>query len=351
MNNLPKKIYSGGHGKCHVQGIAVDTKREYMYFSFTTKLLKTDMQGNIIGSVEGLTGHLGCLDFNDDDGRVYGSLEYKKDSIGYGILKALGVEKEIENGFYIAIFDVSKIDRIGMDAEKDGIMTTVYLKEVVDDFLGKGTNGKEHKYGCSGIDGVAFGPEFGDFKGSKKYLNVAYGIYGDVERDDNDHQVILSYDISDWSKYESPLSHVNFHKNGPDAPRKKYFVYTGNTTWGVQNLEYDGNTGNWLMAVYVGKKEKYPNLPMYIIDGAAKPEYKEIEGKQELTVPLLKDGQYDEKSGIYGWTFEYGSTGLFSLDNGYFYISHNGKNEDGEQDSTVYLYKWNGNTPNPFEMV
>ncbi len=351
MMDLPKKVYSGGHGKCHVQGIAVDTKREYMYFSFTTMLLKTDMQGNIVGSVEGLTGHLGCLDFNDDDGRVYGSLEYKQDSIGRGILNAIGVEEDEEDAFYVAIFDVSKIDRMGMDAERDGIMTTVYLKEVVDDYSGTSQDGKLHRYGCSGIDGISFGPDFGDHKGEKKYLKVAYGIYGDTERDDNDHQVILSYDISEWSKYETALSRKKSHKNGPEGVHRKYFVYTGNTTYGVQNLEYDGNTGNWLMAVYEGEKNKYPNLPMYIIDGSAKPELKEIEGRNELTVPLLKDGVYDEKSGIYGWTFEYGQTGLFSLDNGYFYISHNGVNDDGEQDSTVYLYKWNGKTPDPFEFA
>ncbi len=34
-------------------------------------------EGNVIGTVEGFTGHLGDLDFNTQDGRVYGSLEYK----------------------------------------------------------------------------------------------------------------------------------------------------------------------------------------------------------------------------------------------------------------------------------
>ena len=47
-------IRVGGMMTGHVQGIATDKKREYMYYSFTTSLVKTDMQGNIIGSVKGL---------------------------------------------------------------------------------------------------------------------------------------------------------------------------------------------------------------------------------------------------------------------------------------------------------
>lgn len=53
VSKLPRQIYSGEQGPFHVQGIAVDLDRGYMYFSFTTTLLKTDMQGNLLGSVEG----------------------------------------------------------------------------------------------------------------------------------------------------------------------------------------------------------------------------------------------------------------------------------------------------------
>ncbi len=45
----------------HIQGIAIDKNRQYMYLSFTTSLIKTDLEGNIIGSVRGIMGHLGCL--------------------------------------------------------------------------------------------------------------------------------------------------------------------------------------------------------------------------------------------------------------------------------------------------
>ena len=93
----------------HIQGIAIDKKREYIYYSFTTCLIKTDLYGNIIGSVKGLAGHLGCIAYNYDDGRVYGSLEFKHDKIGAGILKSLGNLIDVKDGFYVAIFDVEKM--------------------------------------------------------------------------------------------------------------------------------------------------------------------------------------------------------------------------------------------------
>ena len=88
----------------HVQGIAVDAKRECLYFSFTTCLVKTDMAGNLIGSVTGLVGHLGCIAFCEADGRVYGSLEYKNDIIGRNILASAGHTERIDDArqFYEA---------------------------------------------------------------------------------------------------------------------------------------------------------------------------------------------------------------------------------------------------------
>ena len=131
LRNLPREIRSGEQGPFHVQGIAVDLERGYIYFSFTTKLLKMDFEGNLIGSVDGMTGHLGCLTVNPEDGRVYGSLEYKNDEIGRGILRQLNKEGNGENqsdAFYVAIFDVDKITRPDMDAETDCLMKAVGRK-------------------------------------------------------------------------------------------------------------------------------------------------------------------------------------------------------------------------------
>jgi len=342
MRNLPKEIFSGNWKYGHCQGIAVDTKREYIYYSFTTALVKTDLAGNLIGSVIGLKGHLGCIDFNDEDGRVYGSLEYKNDAIGRGILASIGSDEEIQNAFYIVMFDVEKIDRVDMDACADGVMKSVYLKEVVEDYCAtveRGGKTVEHRHGCSGIDGTTFGPIPGSGDG-KKYLMVSYGIYGDTTRDDNDDQVILCYDTADWAKYARPLSQENMHTCGPEKPDHKFFVYTGNTTWGVQNLEYDAYTGHYLMCVYTGKKEGFPNNPLYIVDGGKKP-VTDAEGKERLSI--LEAGIAHE-SGVYSWTFAHGDTGIHAFGDGTYYVSHHGK-EDGLFNTTVRLYAWDGVAP------
>lgn len=336
-----KNIKISGIKTGHIQGIATDQNREYMYYSFTTCLIKTDMEGNIIGSVKGLAGHLGCIAYNYDDNRVYGSLEYKHDCIGASILERInsGIDETIDvsDGFYIAIFDVDKINRMDMDAEKDGIMTAVHLSEVLADY-----NAKGHKYCCSGIDGVTFAPTPGDLN-SKKYLYVAYGIYGDNERDDNDHQVILRYDITHWAEYEKSLNQSHMHKNGPEKPDSKYFVYTGNTTFGIQNLEYDEETGLIFAAVYRGKKTKFPNYPMYVIDMKKPSEHKELKCLKQTgdTLALAEIGIKDDKTGIYGIEFPYGATGIISLGGGDFYFSEDFHNDDG-WGSVISLYKFNG---------
>ena len=352
--SLPRKIESGPFKAGHIQGIAVDTEQQYMYYSYTTMLIKTDMQGNIVGSVTGLLGHLGDLDFNDEDGRLYGSLEYKNDAIGQGILRMEKSSRKLDNAFYIAIFDVNKITRESMDAEKDGIMTTVYLPTVLEDYLADvlTAEGKQnHRLGCSGIDGVTFGPKFGK-KGGKQYLTVGYGIYGDTNRSDNDYQVLLQYDVRNWAKYEKSLSQDDMHQQGPAKPAGQYFVKTGNTTYGVQNLDYDASTHSWMMAVYKGKKSNFPNYTFFAADGAARPVKQALDGvpyiKKAKVVALKAAGK--QQGDIRGWDWAVGSTGMCSLGDGYFYLSNNYKIEEG-QGSVIRLYRFTGNADKAFEAV
>lgn len=341
MSSEPLEIFSGKWKYGHCQGIALDTAHQHIYYSFTTALVKTDLQGNLIGSVVGLMGHLGCIDFNDADGRLYGSLEYKNDVIGRGILNRLGSDATLDDAFYMAIFDVDRIDRMDMDACADGVMTCVYLKDVVEDYHASvECDGRTvaHRFGCSGIDGTTFGPMPGERNG-KQYLFVTYGVYGDVTRSDNDDQVILCYDTADWAKYERPLSQSQMHTCGPDAPFRKLFVRTGNTRYGVQNLEYDAFTGNYLMAVYVGEKPQFPNKPMYIVDGSRAP----VQDEKGWRLSLLENDSRHE-SGVCGWDFPLGSTGLYSFGDGRFYVSDDGR--DGEEFYThVRLHRWDGKAP------
>ena len=347
---MKSPIFTGFWGNCHIQGIAVDKKNGYIYYSFTTKLVKATLNGDIVGSVDGLVGHLGCIAFNENDACLYGSLEYKNDAIGKGILNSIGSSMNLSDGFYIVRFNVSEIDRIGITLEdNENIMTAVYLKEVTDDYNGTGFDKMSekvaHKYGCSGIDGVTFGPLPGQ-ENSKMYLYVAYGVYGDVARNDNNHQILLCYDIEELNQYFKKLNQKDMHKNGPSNPYEKYFVFTGNTRYGVQNLEYDSFTKSFFMAVYKGEKIEFPNYSLFAVDTECSPEENFFEELQETIkcLTLKKQGLYDEKSGIYGWNFPYGTTGLFSFGDGNYLISHETSTPEG-QCSYIHYYKWNETTP------
>ena len=197
--------------------------------------------------------------------------------------------------FFVAIIDGNKIDRVGMDASESGIIEAVLLPKVVEDYKAV-VDGKSHRYGCSGIDGVSFGPAFGK-TGGEKFLTVAYGIYGDTTRTDNDSQILHQYSMDSIRTYKEVFSQDNMPKDGP-APTGEFFVHTGNTTYGVQNLCWDPDSKNWLMFVYRGKKSAFPNGTLYIADGRKAP-VPDAEGK--MTVPLVDKGCYHEERGIHYW--------------------------------------------------
>ena len=342
---MKQPIFTGTWGNCHIQGIAIDQKKGYLYCSFTTKLIKCTLDGQVVGTADGLLGHLGCIAFNEEDGRIYGSLDYKNDSIGNGIKNALGSDAALEDAFYVAIFDVDKITRMDMDVERDGIMTAVYLKEVVDDYNGTGHNRQgeavPHRYGCSGIDGITFGPLCGEAADSKRYLYICYGVYGDVNRDDNDHQVMLCYDTANWAQYEKSLSQLSMHRQGPTEPFAKYFVFTGNTTYGVQNLEYDPYKRAFFMAVYTGRKQELPNYPLFAVDASIAPRTEKLAGLSEegAVLTLMDAGRKHAVTGLRGWTFPLGSTGLYAWGNGRYTISNNMCAQSG-QCALLMQYVW-----------
>lgn len=339
----PNAVYSGKWGKCHCQGIAVDEKNGFIYYSFTTKLVKCDLTGKTVGWADGITGHLGCIGFYN--GKIYASLEYLNDEIGKGVLNALGIKGEnVAEAFYVAVFDVDKITKPGMDAVKDGIMRATYLKTVVEDFYAKGADGNDHAYGCSGIDGITVGPDFGKETDGNDYLMVAYGIYSDLKRKDNDYQVILKYPVTEIDHYAQPLAHDNLHYSGPDNPVDKYFLYTGNTFYGVQNLEYDAYTGDYFACVYHGFKPDFPNYTLFVIDGKRPPETRELcgIGGQGKVLSLRNVGGGEK--GIYGLSkflggTEFGSMGFFSFGDGYFYATDPDWSDKNNLSVTARLFR------------
>lgn len=311
----PKVIHLEG-GKLHIQGLALDKSEKCLYSSFTTTFLKSDLEGQTLGSITGIHGHLGAMTFDEKADKVYASLEIKNDAIGRSISNVLGKEKysDAAAGFYVAEIDVTKID--GIDVPFDDAVTLHRLDEVVKDYKDSvEVDGKllAHRYGCSGIDGIAIAPAFGS-RSSKKYLYVAYGIYGDTTRQDNDYNILLCFDFNDLSK-----------------PLHKYFVKTGNTTYGVQNMCYDKDSNRLYLAVYKGKKEEYPNYSLFALDMDQAPFMAKLEG-----IPY-EEGEVEQLTVSEASHFPYGSTGLYSFGDGRWYVSIKGS-KDGVQYSDVTLY-------------
>ena len=341
---LTEPLFTGMQGKNHIQGIAVDDKNGYIYYSFTTKLVKSDFEGNIIGSVGGLYGHLGCIAFNKDDGKIYGTIEYKHDSIGNAINKESDLIINFSDGFYIGIFDVDKIVENNMTVENSDVMTAVHLSEVLNDYNGVGynLNGEpvEHKYGCSGIDGICFAPLPGA-EPDEKYLYVAYGIYNDISRSDNDHQVLLCYNVDKLNCFDQPLTLNNLHRSGPENYDYKFFVYTGNTTYGVQNMTYDTFTNSLFMAVYKGTKSNFENFNVFSVDMSKPAVELKLNDINETGLALTLSGSNKPESNeINGWYISYGQCGLSSRNDGSFYVAEQTKINDNNA-AYICIYDFN----------
>ena len=316
QTKYPEVIHLEGK-KLHIQGLALDKKEKCLYCSFTSAFFKCDLEGNVIGSVTGINGHLGAMTYEPKSKKVYASLEIKDDEIGRGVSDALGAERheKAASRFYVAEIDVRKIDRLEVPFEE--AMTLHPIEEVAKDYLDTvEVNGVtlEHKYGCSGMDGVAIAPGFGA-KGKDKFLYVAYGVYGDTTRVDNDYNILLCFKMDDLAK-----------------PVHKYFVKTGNTRYGVKNMTYDADSERLYLAVYKGSKSQYPNYSLFSLDIHQKP----FMGKLE-NVPY-EENEVEQVSVTEGSFFKWGSTGLYSFGDGRWYISKNGK-KDGYQFSDVTLFE------------
>jgi hypothetical protein len=186
-------------------------------------------------------------------------------------------------------------------------------------------------------------------------LTIAYGIYGDTKRTDNDYQILLQYDTANWAKYEAPLSQDNMHHRGPSKPSGKYYVYTGNTNWGVQNLEYDKSSNCWFLACYPGKKESFTNYNLFAVDGNKKPSMRPLYGVgYEKVGPVLwlsNKGKSDRKDNeVRGWHNKIGAYGICALGNGYFYLASGGK-KDKLRTATLHLARYTGGRYEAFELI
>lgn len=284
-------------GTGHVQGIAIDRENGFIYASISNALVKSDMNGKVVGSIYNLPGHIGDIAFNPDDGRVYAA-QYVYNGNGY-----------------ISMIDGDDITEVGMEySEHKGILKSVYALSA---------------------DGTAIGPNFGETNSDKKYLYITKkkGVY----------RQFLQYDIDELKEYETVWD--GKHTNGPEGPKQRYYVYMGTADYGIQNLEYDPYTETMICCTYGVSGDIYPKYCTYAVDMTALPEKGEINdiGSVGAITKFAPYGTYHEATGIWGSKFNKGSHGFASLGNGYYYIIESEINEEDVDRNDVYgLYKWTG---------
>ena len=250
----------------HVQGVAVDDELKYMYAPFTQKLVKIDLETNeVVGVVSGwgefgADVHLGDAAYYD--GRIYSGMEFRN-----------------EENFYVAVFDCDKI--VGEVDYRD-CMSAMWLSEVTKDRQTT-INGEQYAYGAIGVDGIAFGSIPGDDSG-EIVMMVAVNIQNDAtdKVGDRNYQILLQYSLDSFLESDGNggtqlkegvsgiVERPDPHRYGP-AHEDKYFVLTGNTDWGVQNLEYDAVSNNYIMAMYPGSLPEWPNYYTYYVDASVAP--------------------------------------------------------------------------------
>ncbi|MGO1200944.1 MAG: hypothetical protein ACTMKY_13710 [Dermabacteraceae bacterium] len=314
----------------------MDRERGLAFFSFTDRLVKTDLDGTVLGSITGLPAHLGDITLNPKNGKVYGSIFWGDENPYYAP--------------YIAIFDPEQMHEIDESPERNSALSLVHLKQLLADRFvdldGDGTD--DGLYATAGVDGVGFGPRFGSTTGDW-LLTVTHSQWPDVDREDNDHQILVQYDPDVFDTFAKPYDTSKPDPtSGPTEIDGQYFVFTGATRWGIQNLTYDPTLGRWFMGVYAGSKPEFPNFTMFAVEAASQPVRQELRGVgvDGDTLPLAEDGLEDAATGIRGW-FQKADVGFQAMGDGLYYLCENSV-VDGLQAATLTLSVWTDHPHAPF---
>ena len=212
---IPEKTKLEAEGPQHMQGFAVDLENSHMYWSFTTSLVKTDLEGTKIKEISLPSGHLGDLAFYD--GYIYGSY--------------LSGNWDQWDGMYVCKYDTE----LNLIAQYE----FEQLNAWVDAFL----NGDKdaNPYNVASIDGVAVGE---DPNGEVK-LMLAAGI-GPADNQEP-YQLIMQCTLD--GEYET-----------------YYAMETGALPYGCQNLTYNWDTGNYWLGCYRGEFEGQVAECMFEVD-------------------------------------------------------------------------------------
>ena len=214
------------HQNLHMQGFTTDGK--HMYWSFTDSLVKTTKSGTVLVQVRVPAGHLGDIDYYN--GKIYGTV------LGNSL-------KGLPFGIWTA-FDVNVYD-----ADTLALVKTIRL----DDCFGMY---ERREHGFNGVDGITVIPES---ESSPAKMMVASALF---DGEEYDSQMLLEYSLD-------------------GELLDKHFIKTGNTVFGIQNLDRDPETGNYWFSTYGGDRYDYQNKNFLF---CASPDF-ELIGEYYLCTP------------------------------------------------------------------
>lgn len=226
----------------HMQGFT--SGGGFMYWSFTDSLVKTAMAGTMKCQVEIHGGHLGDCDYHD--GRIYASY------LGNALP---GHEWNDWTSFKIYVFDANDLRTL-----------KIINLDICDEYK-RISALPEDTRGFQAVDGVAIAPD--RVTGEPKMF-VACAL-NNGERFDN--QIILQFTLD--GVYET-----------------EYHIPTGNTIFGIQNLDYDATTGEFWFTTY-GKAEPYQAEETLF---CVTPDIKSVSRKYKFSTPYgfecIGNGEY-----------------------------------------------------------
>ncbi len=183
--------------KYHMQGFTTDGK--HMYWSFTNTLVKTTMTGTVVAQKEVpiTSEHLGGIDYHN--GRIYGAAmgnSLKGDPWGQW------------TSFTVHVYD----------AESLSLVKVLRLDDCY----------RDHKVARDGFDGVGAITAGVDAETGEEALFIAASMKNGAEIKS---QIVLQY------SFDGKL-------------QKRHFVPTGSVNIGVQNIDYDKDTGYFWLTTY-----------------------------------------------------------------------------------------------------
>lgn len=220
------------HQNCHMQGFS--SGNGYMYWSFTDSLVKTTMGGTMKSQVEIFGGHLGDCDYHD--GKIYAS--YLQNSLS-------GHAWEDWSGFKIYVFDANDLKTLD-----------VINLDICDKYKSITCTPGDTR-GFQGVDGVTFAPD--PRGGGEVKMLVACALYTGEKYS---NQIILQFTPD--GRYET-----------------EYHIPTGNTVFGIQNLDYDADANEFWFSTYGGSEPYMPRETLYCVSG----DMKQIRRKYAFSTP------------------------------------------------------------------